>query len=306
MEQVAKGQAQALWGSASPSLQAEFGSPQALLGFTQKVNRDFGAEVRVMTEGLTTHGAQTVYRRTSTYSGWARGVEVELTFEGDRLVSFVGRAASKEAPTVNARYKAKTPLRLPFDGTWYVLWGGRTWEDNRHAAVSDQRFAYDLLQLKGPSTFEGDGTKNEQYGCWGQTVVAPGDGVVVTAADGVPDNLPNQPRAGNLYGNHVVIDHGNGEYSLLGHLQQGSVKVKVGQTVHAGEVLARTGNSGMSTEPHLHYQLMDNADDVLAQGLPAPFQHFAVGQRLVESGEPRRGDLIAPAAWSSSSSAASR
>jgi murein DD-endopeptidase MepM/ murein hydrolase activator NlpD len=127
-------------------------------------------------------------------------------------------------------------------------------------------------------------------------VLAPGQGTVVVAEDGVPDNQPNKPVPGNLYGNFVVIDHGTGEFSLIAHLNQGSVKVKVGDVVSAGQLVGRTGNSGMSTEPHVHYHLMDHADWHKAQGLPAQFSNFVRNGQQVERGEPRRGDSIANAA----------
>jgi murein DD-endopeptidase MepM/ murein hydrolase activator NlpD len=180
------------------------------------------------------------------------------------------------------------------EGPWQVLWGGRTWEDNKHASVSDMRYALDLWVLQNGSSFGGAGLRNEDYFAWNQPALAAGSGVVVEAVDGVPDNLPNRPAPGNLYGNHVVLDHGNGEYSLTAHLAQGSVRVKRGEVVAGGQLLGRVGNSGMSTEPHLHFHLMDNADSRRAHGLPAQLMYFTRNGQLVERGEPRRGDTIAP------------
>jgi len=146
--------------------------------------------------------------------------------------------------------------------------------------------------VKNGIFFANRGLRNEDYYAWRQPVVAPGAGTVVVAEDGTADNLPNRPVPGNLYGNFVVIDHGTGEYSLVGHLENGSVKVRVGEWVSAGQLLARTGNSGMSTEPHVHYHLMDNADWRKAQGLPAQLQGFSRNGQMVDKAEPRRGDVI--------------
>src|SRR6185295_15115646 len=111
------------------------------------------------------------------------------------------------------------------------------------------RFALDLLVMKSGTTCGGDCSKNDQYFCWGRPVAAPAAGKVVEVEASRPDNRPNSPDPNNLFGNHVVIDHGNGEYSLMAHLRNGSVMVKVGDAVEAGEIVALTGNSGMSTEP---------------------------------------------------------
>jgi murein DD-endopeptidase MepM/ murein hydrolase activator NlpD len=123
-------------------------------------------------------------------------------------------------------------------------------------------------------------------------VVAPADGVVVVADDGVVDNVPNRAAAGNLYGNLLVIDHGTEEFTLLGHLKQGSLLVKPGDRVTAGQRLARVGNSGMSTEPHLHFQLMDTGDWRTAHGLPLLLQNFVRNGTVVDRAEPRRGDVL--------------
>ncbi len=285
-----------VWSVAAPSYQRQMGSEAAVKAFAAKLQRDFGKELRVITEGLSSRGDFTVYRRVASFSNWARGVELEVLFDDSgKVTSLSARPASKEAPTTYGTHKTKARLRLPFEGQWYVLWGGRSWEHNRHSAVPDQRYALDLLRLtRSGGSFEGDGSKNEQYAAWGQPVVAAGEGVVVTAEDGVTDNEPNHPRGGNLFGNHVVIDHGTGEYSLVAHLMKGSVQVKPGDHVIMGQQLARTGNSGMSTEPHIHYQLMDKPDWQQANGFPAQFLNFQLGDRIIERGEPRRADLIAP------------
>src|SRR6185503_2329605 len=97
------------------------------------------------------------------------------------LVSFSARPAFREAPSPHTDYVVKTQLKLPFRGAWSVLWGGRTWEENRHSAVADMRYALDLwITVKG-SSCTGDCTKNEQYHCWSRTVLAPADGKVVVA-----------------------------------------------------------------------------------------------------------------------------
>jgi hypothetical protein len=237
----------------------------------------------------------TVYTRLSVFSLYARGVELQWTW--DRLgtvVSMSARPAVTEAPSPHLNTVSKVTLRLPVEGTWNVLWGGRSWDENHHASVADQRFALDLLMWKAGGTYEGNGTRNEQYFCWGKPVLAPAEGRVVFAEDGVWDNLPGQVNPNRLYGNNLVIDHGNNEYSLLGHLMRGSLAVKMGDRVKAGQLLARTGNSGVSTEPHLHYQLMDAPEWIDAHGMPVVFVDYLADGRAISRGEPKRGQQLSP------------
>ncbi len=290
------GDVAAVWAEGGPGLRQQFGSAENLGGFLGKIQNDFGKELRVISEGLSTRGEAVVYRRVANHKNYARGMELELVFDDDgTLNGLTAGIASGAAPTTTGTYRSKTLLRLPVDGSWYVLWGGRSIKDNAHAAVPDQRFALDLLIFKGPTSCQGDGTRNDQYFAWSLPVRSPGEGVVVTAVDGAADNEPNRPRAGNVYGNYVVVDHGNGEFSLLAHLQRGTVQVKEGQRVQPGQLLGLTGNSGMSTEPHVHFQLMDKADWVLANGLPAQFSDYFTNGNLISKGEPKRGEVIAPA-----------
>lgn len=258
--------------------------------------RRYGPEVRLVSEGLAPDGDVWVYRRVSAVAYYARGVELLLTLDArGRFVSGSVSGAATEAPTTRGAWRTKSHLSPPVEGQWHVLWGGRTWEDNRHASVPDMRYALDLLVRGGDGrSYRGQGRRNEDYLAWNRPVVAAGDGVVVTAVDGLPDTPPNRPRVGSLYGNYVVVDHLNGEYSLYGHLKQGTVKVKPGDRVSAGDRLARSGSSGLSTEPHLHFQLMDDADYLLAQGLPAQFQDLQVNGKRVPRTEMNRGDVFGP------------
>lgn len=289
------GKPEALWAKAGPRFRRQFGSAEGLAGFARKVKADFGAELRVSAEKVQQRGALTLYTRLSVFSLSARGVELQWTWDAaQQLVFASARPAATEAPSPHEGKTPKTQLRLPFEGAWNVLWGGRTWDDNRHASVADQRYALDLLIWNADGTSEGDGSRNDQYFCWGKSVLAPAAGKIVLVEDGVPDNAPGQVNPPKLYGNHLVIDHGNSEFSLLAHLQRGSIVVKPGQRVAAGAVLGKTGNSGVSTEPHLHYQLMDSAHWLKAHGLPAVFVGFTADGKPVPRGEPKRGQQLSP------------
>ncbi len=79
-----------------------------------------------------------------------------------------------------------------------------------------------------------------------------------------------------ILGNHVVIDRGDGVYAVLAHLQRGSVRVGKGDAIRAGQVVAGCGNTGNTTEPHLHVQLMEHPNVLFAAGLPMAFGSFEV------------------------------
>jgi murein DD-endopeptidase MepM/ murein hydrolase activator NlpD len=116
-------------------------------------------------------------------------------------------------------------------------------------------------------------------------VLAAGEGTVIAARGDVEDNslgpdgvefapLPADP-VGAIFGNHVVLDHGNSEFSVLGHLQFRSVDVEVGEQVEAKQPIGRLGLSGNTDFPHIHYQLQDGPDARTAEGLPFRFEGLA-------------------------------
>ena len=90
-------------------------------------------------------------------------------------------------------------------------------------------------------------------------------------------------------GNHVVIDHGNGERALYAHLVPGSIPVRVGTTVKRGQALGKCGNSGHSSEPHLHWHLQTAE----GEGLPPRFVDYVADGKPVAKGEPVQGQLLA-------------
>jgi hypothetical protein len=284
-----------LWGDLSVQAQRSFNGKQGLRAFRRKVEAEFGVEQRVIHEATKARPGAT-YTRTATFSRYGGAIEMVWTFdEREQAASVAVHPSWSEAPTHYDEYRTKTRLRLPFSGVWNVLWGGHSVADNRHAVSADMRFAYDFFVLRGDKSYEGDGSRREQYFCWNRPLVAPGDGLVVEVANDIPDNAPGAVNPDRLYGNHVLIDHGNGEVSLLAHIQRGSITVQRGQPVRGGDVLGRCGNSGNSTEPHLHYQLMTGRRYLKAFGLPAQFQNYMADGVFISRGEPKRGQVLEPA-----------
>ena len=100
------------------------------------------------------------------------------------------------------------------------------------------------------------------------------------------------PFASPPEGNHVIIDHGNSEYSVLAHLKLGSVKVKAGDKVKSDTMIGRCGNSGNAETPHLHIHLQNTPILFNGEGLPMQFHDYLADKKLVSSGEPERGQTI--------------
>ena len=180
-------------------------------------------------------------------------------------------------------YQQKTPLLVPFRGLGVV---GQDWMTNGgHAGGFGTDFAVDLRGLDDNyAEQKNGGDENASAVGWGRDILAPAAGTVTYARNDVPNNPRQGPPPDDKwfatlhdpalasFGNCVVIDHGNSEFSLLAHMQEGSVTVKVGDRVVAGQVIGRLGNSGNSFGPHLHYQLQSDPRPLHGQSLPFKFQ----------------------------------
>src|SRR5690606_25137347 len=291
-----QGDTDAVWARMAPSMQAAMGDVAALAKFREKVGSDLGEEETVLDESATQAEGAHVYVRTSRWSKLPAPVLMQWAVDdAGKVVGFLVQPNPQAAPSPYLDYQTRSHLRLPFDGQWYVFWGGHDIEQNYHAASPGQRFAYDLVKRVDGSSHRGDCSALEDYYCWNEKILAPAGGTVLEAVDGLPDQAIGSRDAEHIAGNHVMLDLGNGEYALLAHLRQGSVAVKAGQQVAAGDELGRCGNSGNTSEPHLHFHLQDAPVFGQGKGLPAFFEHYTADGKAVERGEPVRGQVIAPA-----------
>jgi len=189
-------------------------------------------------------------------------------------------------------YQTKTKLILPFNGIWLVSNGGRSTETNDHVRPADQGpqnqlYAYDF-RMEG----SGKETKLEEYEVFGREVLAPGDGTIAQIIDGSIDVLPGERDRSVGVGNAIIIDHQNGEYSLLCHFKHRSIKVKVGDKVKRGEVIGLCGNTGNTLQPHIHFNLQDGPLMHTAKPLLAKFTRILVNGELKEDYEPIRGEKV--------------
>ncbi|HEY6384171.1 MAG TPA: M23 family metallopeptidase, partial [Candidatus Acidoferrum sp.] len=151
-----------------------------------------------------------------------------------------------------------------------------------HAAIA-QRFAIDWVRLRDDGkTFQGDEKDNKNYYAYGSEALAVADGVVTEVKDGIPQNIPGRDSRAvgitleTVGGNHVILDIGGGHFAFYAHLQPGSLRVKLGDKVRRGQVVGLVGNSGNSTEPHLHFHIENGSSPLGAEGLPYSLTSFEV------------------------------
>ncbi|MTE20062.1 peptidoglycan DD-metalloendopeptidase family protein [Streptomyces sp. TRM43335] len=188
----------------------------------------------------------------------------------------------------------------PVTGRWSALNSPADKVPSHGVRAYGQAYAIDVLRESG----EGErvrpafgwwppARRNGAFPAFGEPVLAVADATVVRVRDGRRDHLsrnsfPALPfffleaslrdtaGVGAIVGNHLVLDLGNGTYALYAHLGRGSAEVREGERVRTGQVIARVGNSGNSTEPHLHFQLMDAADPYTARGVPFTWRGVGV------------------------------
>ena len=256
---------------------------------------DLGEETEVLSETVREDVGFVIYERTSRWSKAAAPWVMRWEIAADGKVAGFAIHPKEDrdpAPTRHRDYVTKTSLRLPFDGEWVVFSGGHTAEQNVHVFQSQQRFAYDMTVARDGRRFRGSGEKLDDFHCWGVPILAPADGTVVTAVGDVPDQAVGSMDQSSLAGNHVILDVGNGEYAVLAHLREGTVRVAAGDAVKAGDELGRCGNSGNTTEPHLHFHLQNSPRLGEGEGLPAFFVDYVADGRPVAQGEPVKGQIV--------------
>jgi murein DD-endopeptidase MepM/ murein hydrolase activator NlpD len=214
--------------------------------------------------------------------------------EQDKIIGLLFLPHLPDIPTVE---KHQTQLSLPFKGKWLVGWGGDTKELNQHHDVPNQQFAFDLLGVNETGkTRKGNDNTNEDCFAFGREIIAPADGVVTDVINGVRDNVPGSMNPYSALGNAVLIQHRENEVSVLAHLKLDSIKVKVGDKVTRGQVLGLCGNSGNSSEPHLHYHLQNTPIIQDGTGIKCLFQKVIIvrdgNEQQMTGYSPVKGDII--------------
>lgn len=239
------------------------------------------------------------------FRGTRQAVEVQA------VASTAGQATVTGLGSVPIVAGSRNRYRFPLAGRWTVVAGPTPF--SHHRWVSTQEFALDIARFgDGNSSFRGDGTKLADYHAYGAEVLAAAPGVVRAVQDTMAETADDLRRPGEeqlaylqrvgeaqmklmargvdkIPGNHVLIEHAGGESSLYAHLQPGSVRVKVGDRVVAGQPLGKLGSSGNSTEPHLHFHVCDKPAVMHCAGVPVVFDDielpYADAPRPVQTGD---------------------
>jgi hypothetical protein len=140
-----------------------------------------------------------------------------------------------------------------------------------------ETFAEDLVQLRPDGrVFSGPVNELSSYAYYGANIYAAGEGTVVEVVRDLKDQVPAAPTPVppvEAAGNHVIIEMKGKHYAMYAHLEPNSVVVQVGDSVAAGQLLGKLGNSGSSSAPHLHFQVMDEPSPLAGRGLPFVFDH---------------------------------
>jgi hypothetical protein len=291
---VGRAESGPLWSAFDDAMRAAMGDSIRFDAMLTGILVETGPLLEIIEERLDRERTMWVYRARCRFKNSEAPLLMLMAFAPDGRVAglAVQPDTPQEYPSTKMDYQTRTELDLPFHGEWYVVWGGRYIDDNYHAVSKSQRFAQDLLVLKDDETHSGDGSKLTDYYAYGQEVLAPGAGTIVWACDSLPDQPIGTRNPAQPIGNGVIIDHGDGEFSVLAHMQPGSLRVRVGDTVDANTVLGLVGNSGNTTEPHIHYHLMDGPDMATADGLPVRFKEVVVDGKTVPWAELVRGETV--------------
>lgn len=236
---------------------------------------------------------------------WARlsACSLLMFFNPWTAAQILGQAVRQFVTAARSRGRqlpAVIQIRLPVRGRWRVYRGGFTPATSHSWSLLSQRYAYDLVAVDANGRrFRPPGTCAEHFHAFGRPVHAPVSGTV----HAVRDDCRDFPAAGlgwtdwrtrDLRGNYVVIATDGHQYVLLAHLARGSVAVEVGARVEAGQEIARVGNSGNSTEPHLHVHVQDRPSFSDAVGVPFVFADARMDRVSADGGPavPIEGDFV--------------
>ena len=305
-EYFARGESGQFYSAFAPEMKKQ--SPEAkIVTISKQVTERLGTPGQTLSESFLPGLAApaTFYTRTTLYSktiteGPKKGeqgkgaVMVLLAIdESGQLTDFSVQPVPSVPRDDYSDYQDATKLRLPFNGDWMVLQGGRTLYDNANAGSEDNRYTVSFIFAKDGMTYENTGRKNSDFYCYGQPVLAPAAGTVVQAGVAAQDHPPGRVPEVASRGNYVVIAHGNSEYSMIPYLKAGSVKVRPGQRVKQGDVIGECGNSGSSPFPHVEFSLQNTRGFPLPKTLPAQFVDYVADGKPVPIGEPLRGQTLA-------------
>lgn len=233
------------------------------------------------------------------YGGWRRLLRGRIVFDALALAAsiFIVLFAYRTYPSSHDATMVGPCLTLPLQGDVAVLQGGRTVDVNDHAGSPARRYAYDLALLRDGATHRGEGDALDDYYGYGEPVLAPMAGLVVSVVDGEADRPPGafawRPGDG-AYGNHVVVQIDDEQFLFIAHLQAGSIRVRPGDSIRVDAPIGQVGNSGRSSTPHVHLHVQDSPVANRGEGIPVEVCAYDVVARGASWDSARRVDRGMP------------
>jgi hypothetical protein len=227
-----------------------------------------------------------------------RASEIPRTLEHILHFKAEDKSSHIVSAELNVRQRAPIIVEAPLRGSdWLAMGATGPHSYHRRALMVEggqawlaQRYAIDFAQFHmvdgRARTWKGPEDQNRSYFCYDQPIHSVAAGKVVAVMDGLPENVPHSGKLAmdltwqNAGGNHVVVDIGFGLYAFYAHMRPGSVAVKEGDIVTAGQLLGHVGNTGSSTEPHLHFHIIDRPQFLSGQGVPYEFANFSTSPRI--------------------------
>jgi len=215
-------------------------------------------------------------------------------------------------------------LSLPFRGTWRAEMSPARRVPSHGTHLFATTYGIDFVAVQGRRSATTRDWRTvlateqpERFLAFGRPILAPVAGRVVRVHEGEADHVARRSQlalvryamtqakrvrsgAGALAGNHVIVQGDGGGYVVLAHLRAGSIQVEEGERVAVGHEVGQCGNSGNSTQPHVHVQVMDSPDPFTARGLPLAFRDYRVwplgggSPVAVGCGIPDEGDVVEP------------
>lgn len=238
-------------------------------------------------------------------------VALSLIIEVPVWLVFAPLALAIAVPSPRADNEAARTMRAPVMGRWVAINSPATRVPSHGVRTLGQAFAIDILRASDSPPASTPGWEWRQadpqdFPSFGEPVLAAASGTVIAVHDGRRDHRARNTWPGLIYmmtleafvrslaghnaiiGNHVILDHGDGTFSLYAHLKHRSAAVHNGQTVEAGDPLGAVGNTGNSSEPHLHFQLMDRPRAAMAAGLPFRWSPLVIEPALDPRWAPKK------------------
>ena len=196
-----------------------------------------------------------------------------------------------------SNYKPQILYSLPFEGVWTVSNGGIDKKTSHSWSICPQRYAYDFFIEENGQSFHGDSKSVTDYLCYGKPILSPAGGIVVELKNQFEDTPVSNNQevlcsASDVRGNYIVIQHSPQEYSTIAHIQKDSFCVKIGDKVSRGQMLACCGNSGNTSEPHIHFQIQQGKNFLFSAGLPIWFTNLKNLTKPEETVHISRGHLV--------------